>query len=272
MVEESLCGAVSVDALEREQGQKAILKGAETALDLAFGLGTRSDEMGDSQRGERPLEFRAGIPAIGRGLVAEEGQSVGVEGHRATMPEEGAAEVFEMMPGGVGRDKSGAEVFAGMVVDGKEEGLLVVGRPPRVDGGVVLPEFADAGALPTPLGFGDGKRLQDEVGEVGARVGGDGLAIPVEGEAVGKLVGDELEIRRALEGQEGPEEGSDLWGPTLVVIAAGDARGEAWSVVEPREADPEEMCPTDGEKLTGVGGVESSPIEGLEGLANELRG
>jgi len=144
VVEEVLGPAVIVDALESEQGQKAFLEGAETALDLAFGLGTRSDKMRDPQRGERPLEFRAGIPAIGRGLVAEEGQSVGVEGHGTAVPEEGAAEVFEMMPGGVGRDKSGPEVFAGMVVDGEEEGLLVLGRPPGVDGGVVLPEFADA--------------------------------------------------------------------------------------------------------------------------------
>jgi len=159
-----------------------------------------------------------------------------------------------------------------MVVDGEEEGLLLVGRPPRVDGGVVLPEFADAGALPAPLGFGDRKRRQDEVGEVGARVGGDGFPIPVEGEAFGELVGDELEIRRALEGQEGPEEGSDLRGPTLVVIATGDAQGEAWSVVEPREADPEEMRPTDTEKFAGAGGIKRSAVKRPEGLANELRG
>lgn len=105
-----------------------------------------------------------------------------------------------------------------------------------------------------------------------ARVGGDGFAIAVEGEAVGELVCDELEIRRALEGQEGPEEASDFEGPILVVIAAGDAQGEAWSVVEPREADPEEMRPTDTEKFAGVGGIERFAVKGLEGLANEIRG
>jgi len=31
-----------------------------------------------------------------------------------------------------------------MVINRQQEGLFFVGRPPLVDGGVVLPEFADA--------------------------------------------------------------------------------------------------------------------------------
>jgi hypothetical protein len=31
-----------------------------------------------------------------------------------------------------------------MVINRQQEGLLFVGRPPLVDGGVVLPELADA--------------------------------------------------------------------------------------------------------------------------------
>lgn len=218
VVEDLLSGTVVVDALEGQEGLKA-------------------------------------IAAIGRGLVAEEGQAVGVDRHRAAMAEEGATEVFEMMPGSVGWDESGAEVLAGMVVDGEEEGLLVVGWPPGVDGGVVLPEFADPGAFPAPLGLGEGKRLEYEVWEVRAGVSGDGLAIPMEEEAGGELVGDELEVRGALEGQEGLKEASDLQGPTLLMIAPGDALGEALRVVEPCEAKPEEVRPADPEKLARAGSV-----------------
>lgn len=227
MVEELLGWAVVVDVLKGQQGQEAFLEGTKAALDFAFGLGTWSDEMSDPQGGERPLELRAGIAAIGRGLIAEKGQAVGVEGHRTAVSEEGAAEVLEMMPGGIGRDKSGPEVFAGMVVDGEEQGLLVLCRPPGMDGRVVLPEFANPGALPAPFGFGDRKWLQDEIGELGTGIGSDGLAIPVEGEAGDELVGDQLEIRWALERQEALQEASNFRGPTLVVIAAGDVQGEA---------------------------------------------
>lgn len=159
------------------------------------------------------------------------------------------------------------EILAGMVVDGQQEGLLGVRSPPRVDGGVVLPEFADAGALPTLSGFGDGKRRQDEIREVGAGIRGDGFAVPVEGEAVG----DELEIGGPLEGQESLKEATDPWRLALVVIAARDAWSEAWSVVEPSEADPEELRPTDVEKLACGGGIESPVMKRLDGLAYEFR-
>ena len=31
-----------------------------------------------------------------------------------------------------------------MVIDGQQQGLLFIGRPPLVDGGIVLPKFIDA--------------------------------------------------------------------------------------------------------------------------------
>ncbi len=136
----------------------------------------------------------------------------------------------------------------------------------------MLPEFADPGALPAALGFGDGQRLPDEVGEVSARVGGDGFAIPVEGETGGQLVGNQLELGGPLEGQDGPQEASNLERPALVVIATRYVQGEAWSIVEPRQADPEQMRPTGLEKFAGGGGIESFAVERLNILANELRG
>ncbi len=177
------------------------------------------------------------------------------------MPEEGSAEVLEMVPGGIGRDESCPEVLAGMVVDCEQKGLLGVGSPPRVDRGVMLPEFADAEALPAPSGLGHRKWLQDEVWEVRTRISSDGFAIPVEGKSGGELVSDELKIWRALEGQEGLKEALNFGRPAVVVIATGDVQDEARSVLKPGEADAKQMCPTNGEEFTGIGGIKSSEVE-----------
>jgi len=45
VIEEFLGTGVVVDVLEGQQGQKTLLKGAETTFDFAFGLRTWSDEM-----------------------------------------------------------------------------------------------------------------------------------------------------------------------------------------------------------------------------------
>lgn len=144
-------------------------------------------------------------------------------------------------------------------------GLFEVGWPPRMDRGAVLPEFADAGAFPSAPGFRDGKRLQDEVGKMRASVGSDGFSAAIEGEAGSKLIGDHLEIWRALEGQEGDQEFLDLQGPSLMVIASRDAQGEAGSAVEPGKADAEKVCAADEEKLAGVLCAETALVERVEG-------
>lgn len=73
------------------------------------------------------------------------------------MAHEGPAEVFKVMPDGVGWDKIGAQILAWLVGDGQQQGLLGVRSPLRVDGRVVRPGLADPGALPTPSGVGNGK-------------------------------------------------------------------------------------------------------------------
>lgn len=120
----------------------------------------------------------------------------------------------------------------------------------------MLPEFADAGAFPAALGLGDGKRLLNEVWEMGARVGGNGFAIAAEGEAGSELVGDQLKIRGPLEGQECRKEATDIERPLLMVIAAGDAQGKAGSVMEPGKAEAEKVCAADVEELAGVESAE----------------
>ena len=188
------------------------------------------------------------------------------------MPEKGAAEVLEVVPGGVCGDEGGPEVFAGMVVDGEQQGLLGLGLPPGVDGRVVLPEFADDGALPASLGLGEGEGLGDELGEEGTRMGGHGFAVPQEGKAPGEFIGHELKIRWALERQKSLEEASNFRRPCLELIATGEMRGERLGLVKPSQAKAEEMGATDAEEPGGQGGVEVSLVECLNGLDDEVRG
>jgi len=98
---------------------------------LPLALGTGGDEVRDAQRrGEGPLELRAGIATVGGGHMAKQGQAIGVEGQRQAVNGEGAAEVLEVVPGGIGGDEGAGHEFAGMIIHGEQQGLFVVGRPP----------------------------------------------------------------------------------------------------------------------------------------------
>jgi len=137
-----------------EQGDQTLLEGAETALDFAFGLGSRGDEMGDAQGAQGALEFALGITVVGTGAWSEETEGIGIDGLGQAPGLEGAAEVLEVVPGGVGLHETAGEVETGVVVDGEQQGLLGGGGPPLVDGTVVLPEFADACATEAPVDAG----------------------------------------------------------------------------------------------------------------------
>ena len=95
--------------------------------------------MGYPQSGEGALELGTGIPVIGHGIMAKEAKTVGVHDQRQAVPEKEAAKMLEMIPSGVGGDKDGARELAGMVIHGQQQGLLFLGGPPLVDGGIVLP-------------------------------------------------------------------------------------------------------------------------------------
>ena len=143
-VEHALGGGIAADFFIGQEGDQTLLQGAKAAFDLAFGLRTGSDQMGYAQRREGALELGAGITVIGHGIVAKEAEAVGVHDHGQAMPEKEPAKMLEMIPGGVGGDKDGPQEFAGMIIDGQQQGLLFMGGPPRVDGGIVLPQFVDA--------------------------------------------------------------------------------------------------------------------------------
>ena len=143
-VERDLCGGIAADFFLGQDGHQAFLQGAETAFNLAFGLRAGSDPMGYPQGGEGALELGTGIPVIGHGIMAKEAQAVGIHDNGQAMLDKEAAKMLEMIPSGVGGDKDGAQELAGMVIDGQQEGLFFLGRPPLVDGGIVLPEFINA--------------------------------------------------------------------------------------------------------------------------------
>jgi hypothetical protein len=143
-VEHDLCGGIAADFFIGQDGHQAFLQGSKAAFDLAFGLRAGSDQMGYPQSGEGALELGAGITIIGHGIVAEEAEAIGVHDHGQAVPEKEAAKMLEMIPSGVGGDKDGTQEFAGMIIDGQQQGLLFLGGPPLVDGGVVLPQFINA--------------------------------------------------------------------------------------------------------------------------------
>lgn len=171
-VEDELCGGVVADFFIGQEGCQAFLQGAKAAFNLAFGLRAGSDQMRDAQSGEGALELGTGIPVIGHGIMTKEAESVGVNDHGQGVLEEEPAKMLEMIPGGVGGDKDRAEEFAGVIINGQQQGLLLRGGPPLVDGGIVLPEFINARAFPPAPGFGTRLGLADEIGKMGSGEGG----------------------------------------------------------------------------------------------------
>lgn len=101
------------------ESDQTFLKRAETALDLALGLGGGGHEMGDAQRLESALELTPGIPVVTARTGTKEAQRIGVDGLWHTARLEGLAEVTKVVPCGVGRDEATGDIEAGMVVDGK---------------------------------------------------------------------------------------------------------------------------------------------------------
>ena len=157
-----------------------------------------------------------------------------------------------------------------MVIHREQQGLLVLGRPPLVEGGVMLPEFAQAGAFPAAARLGSGRGRTDQEREVTAGVSGDGFAVALEAEAGGEFVGDELIVGRALEGQEGLQELLDLGGPGAAMVAAGEVEGEGGRLLQPSGAQAKEVRPTDTQELGRGARVEVAAVESVERLVEEL--
>jgi hypothetical protein len=151
-----------------------------------------------------------------------------------------------------------------MVIHREQQGLLVLCRPPLVDGGIMLPEFPEARPFPAAPGLGVWRGLADEMGQVGSGKGGDGLAVAVEIEAGGQLIRHELEVGRSLQGEELLEELDGLRRPVWPVVAARELGGESGAILEEAGAEPVQVSATDLEVVGGVRDVNDPFIKLLE--------
>ena len=263
-LEESVGGFEIGRVLEGQKGDQAPLESVKAAFDLAFGLRVGSDAMGHAQGGEGALELRVGVEAVGGGTVAEEGQAIGVEASRRAIFFQGRAQMGEVAPGRVAGHERAGDDFAGVVIGGEEErGVSVVG-PPGMGRGVVLPEFADGGALPAAARFGAGRLWSDEGREVLADVGGDGRAGAGEAETAVQFVGQEGEVERLAVGQTAGEEIAGGLRPRGVVVAAGGLREERAVVLQPLVAQLVETSRSDVQSLGGGEGIESAVVESCD--------
>ncbi len=141
------------------------------------------------------------------------------------MLEQEPAKMLEVIPGRIGGDKDRAQKFSRMIIDGQQQGLLGGGWPPLVDGRIVLPQLAEAGAFPTAAGFGTRFRLADEVGEMRADKGGDRLPMAFETEAGGQFIRHQLKVGRFLQRDKIFEELCGLRWPIWPVATTGELGG-----------------------------------------------
>jgi len=228
--------------------------------------------MGDSEGGESALELGARVAIIGHGIMTKETEAVGVHDHGQEVLEKESAKMFEVIPGGVGGDKDRTQEFAGMIIDGEQEGLLFLGRPPLVDGRIVLPEFADAGAFPSSAGFGTRFGLADQFGKACSGKGGHGLAVAFETNAGLEFIRHELKIGRFLQGQELLEEAHGLGRPIRPMVPAGALGGEAGAFLKETSAEPVKMGSADLEVMGSIRGVNLTVIELPEDLLEKQVG
>ena len=73
-----------------------------------------------------------------------------------------------------------------------------------------------------------------------------------------------------MESQEALKELLDLSGPRGTMVAPGEPEGEVGRVLKPSRSQAKEMSTTDAQQLGGGVRVQLPPIEGVEGLVEEL--
>jgi len=268
-LKEVVGGSKGGDFLIGQKGDEAVLEGAEAAFDFPFGGSVRSDAMGDAQGGQGALELGMSVQAVGGGSVAEERQAVGVNASGHTIGFKGQAEMLEMAPSGVAGGEGGGEDFTGVIIDGEDEGGVSLGGPPRMRGGIVLPEFADGGALPAAAGFGARILRGNQFWEMEAHIFGHGGAGTMEVKASGQFIGEQGEVERLAVGQDVLEVSDSLGGPEAAAGAAGRFGLEGLFVGQPAMAEAIELGRAYHQSLGGGGGIQLAEIERGQDVLNK---
>ena len=172
--------------------------------------------------------------------------------------------MLEMIPRRIRGDKDRAQKFSGMIIDGQEQGLLFGCRPPLMEGGIVLPEFAQTGAFPAAAGFGARLWLADEVGEMRSDKSGDRLTMALETEADFQFIGHQLKVGRFLQRDKIFEELAGLRWPIWPVAATGELGAELRAILEPARAEPVKVRAADLEMVGGIRAVDLPVVKLLE--------
>jgi hypothetical protein len=196
------------------------LESAKAAFDLAFGLRSRSDKVNHAKAKQGALELASRIAVVVGRAWAEEAQGVGVDGVWQSVDFESAAEVAEVVPCCLGRDETTGNIEAGMVVDSEQKDLFGGGRPPLVDGTVVLIKLSDACAAEAAVDAIFSRDSGDEVGEVGFDVNLDAGSRPLEVAEALEFVCHKLVVGRVLQGQKVLKECPDIFWPNAPMSAA----------------------------------------------------
>lgn len=129
----------------------------------------------------------------------------------------------EVVPGGIGSDEATHEVEAGVIINGKQQGLLGWGIPPLVDGAVVLPEFSDVSAAEAPVWLRFSRACGYQVGKVRFDIGLDAGAGTLELAEPIEFIRHELIVGRILQGQEGFEEVVNMRWPLSPMISTASS-------------------------------------------------
>lgn len=104
------------------------MKSSKAPLDLAFGLRSGGDQVGDTKSQKSALEVAWGVGAVVSGTWTKEAQSVGIDDFGNAVGFEGFAKVEEVVPSGIEGDETPGHVEAGMVIDGERVCLRGAGH------------------------------------------------------------------------------------------------------------------------------------------------
>ena len=255
-----------------EKCDETLLKSSEAAFDFALGLWSRSDPVSDLQGPQGALEFAFGVGVIRRGTGAEKAQSVGINAQGNAVGKKGGAEVLEMVPGGVRGNEAPGNIEARVVIEGEQEGLLLGGGPPLVDGTVVLPEFAGIGTAEAAIGARLSRRGGNELGEVCFGVGFDGGAGAGKVEKPEQFVANELVVGRVPNRQEGLKKSEDVRRPRGVVVAAAGHRLKRALVFKPIGSQLVKARLANPKLMAGRCRVEQSGVEVGQGATEKPGG
>lgn len=247
--EESIGVRVGLDAGHAELGDKAILQGAEEALDPSLGLGTAGGDPADAQFVEDASDLRGSgataelffeRPGLARRAL-EDAVTIGVAGEGQPRAEGDLPEDLEVRGGRLGLIEVRPQDLAGGVIDrGVEDELGATVFQPVVMAAVKLDEHAflrhalAAGAMArgTP-GAGAAQACGGEEAVDGGP--GEMEVLPV-GEELGEVLMVDARIRRADEAQEAlahPGGRAPRRGTSPVAVGQG---GGAASVIGGAEA------------------------------------